>query len=253
MEELRKAQVQAEARAAQFRKLVTQFKSLTDAGKLQVETRENRVRIRRKVPVKITIEGASEEFARELLALAAQQGGAGLTVSTVQTGWTVDRAERYLRSLTGGARRFAEMVILDGDGYIDADQLRAVLGKLNGPTVALSRTIPRGVKNGWWPEGTPAPIAPVSDPDNPSWHQNIAYRMDAENVPVFREALARLAFTQQSARAAGLHPGGAGKTSASWTPDPSMLEGSPDVKFVDVDGGSLPADDQGDATEGTEL
>src|SRR4029077_6514488 len=46
MEELRKAQVQAEARAAQFRKLVTQFKTLTDAGKLQVEIRENRMIVR---------------------------------------------------------------------------------------------------------------------------------------------------------------------------------------------------------------
>ncbi|MCX4411594.1 hypothetical protein OG840_61630 [Streptomyces sp. NBC_01764] len=195
--------------------------------------------------MKITIEGASEEFAEKVVRLAAQQG-AELTVATVQTGWTVDRAERYLRSLTGGARRFAEMVILDGNGYIDADQLRSVIGRLNGPTVALSRAVPRGVKKGWWPEGTPAPINPVSDPDNPSWHQNIAYRMDAGNVPVFREALARLAFTQQAARAAGLHPGGAGKTSASWTPDPSMLEGSPDVKSVDLDGGSLPDDDDQD-------
>lgn len=164
-----------------------------------METRENRVRIRRKVPMKITIEGASEEFAEKVLALAAQQEATKLTVATVQTGWTVDRAERYLRALPAGARRFAEMVIVDGDGYLDADQLRAVLGKLNGPTVALSRAIPRGVKAGWWPEGTPAPITPVSDPDNPSWHQNIAYRMDAENVPVFREALARLAFPQRVA------------------------------------------------------
>src|SRR6185369_5304457 len=46
MEELRKAQAQAEARASQFRKLVTQFKSLTDAGKLQVEIRENRMIVR---------------------------------------------------------------------------------------------------------------------------------------------------------------------------------------------------------------
>jgi chemotaxis protein MotB len=43
MDELKKAQAQAEARAAQFRKLVTQFKSLTDAGKLKVEIRENRM------------------------------------------------------------------------------------------------------------------------------------------------------------------------------------------------------------------
>ena len=43
MEELKKAQAQAEARAAQFRKLVTQFKTLTDAGKLKVVIRENRM------------------------------------------------------------------------------------------------------------------------------------------------------------------------------------------------------------------
>jgi chemotaxis protein MotB len=46
MEDLRKAQAQAEARAAQFRKLVSQFKQLTDAGKLQVELRENRMIVR---------------------------------------------------------------------------------------------------------------------------------------------------------------------------------------------------------------
>ena len=46
MEELRKAQAQAEERAAQFRKLVSQFKQLTDAGKLQVELRENRMIVR---------------------------------------------------------------------------------------------------------------------------------------------------------------------------------------------------------------
>ncbi|MFI9155686.1 hypothetical protein [Streptomyces sp. NPDC053367] len=187
-----------------------------------METRENRVRIRRKVLVKITIEGASEEFAREVLALAAQQG-AELTVATVQTGWTVDRAERYLRSLPAGARRFAEMVIVDGDGYLDADQLRSVIGRLNGPTVALSRAVPRGVKKGWWPEGTSAPITPVSDPDNPSWHQNIAYRMDADLVPVFREALVRMVTTQRGTD----HEDGP-VTAGAWEGDaPSALAPAP--------------------------
>jgi hypothetical protein len=144
--------------------------------------------------VKITIEGASEEFTEKVIRLAAQQG-AELTVATVDTGWTVDRAERYLRSLPAGARRFAAMVVVDGDGYIEADQLRAVLGRLNGPTVALSRAMPRGVREGWWPEGTSAPISPVWDPDNPSWHRNIAYQMAKENVPIFREAIARMAIT----------------------------------------------------------
>ncbi|MFG2775259.1 hypothetical protein [Streptomyces sp. NPDC048350] len=119
-----------------------------------------------------------------------------LSISTVQAGWTVDRAERYLRDLTAGSRRMAEMVIVDGDGYLEADKLRDVIGKLNGPSNGLTRAVPRGVRKGWWPEGTPAPITPVSDPANPSWHQNIAYRMDKELVPVFREALTRIIGSQ---------------------------------------------------------
>ncbi|MGZ3103545.1 hypothetical protein [Streptomyces sp. H62] len=142
--------------------------------------------------MRITIEGADKAFAEKLVALAAAHR-AELTVATVDTDWTVERATRYLRSLTAGARRFAEMVIVDGDGYIEADRLRAAVGKLNGPTVALSRAVPRGVREGWWPEGISAPITPVWDPDNPSWHKNIAYEMNSENVPVFRTALAALA------------------------------------------------------------
>jgi chemotaxis protein MotB len=46
IDELNKAKAQAEERASQFRKLVTQFKALTDAGKLQVEIRENRMIVR---------------------------------------------------------------------------------------------------------------------------------------------------------------------------------------------------------------
>ncbi|MFF7081782.1 EF-hand domain-containing protein [Streptomyces lavendulae] len=141
--------------------------------------------------MKITIEGASEEFERKLLALLDEHRHE-LTV-TADTEWTVERAERYLRSLTASARRFAEMVVVDGDGYIAADQLRSVLGKLNGPSNALTRAVPRGVREGWWPEGTRAPVNAVYDPDNPSWHKNIAYEMSRENVPVFRAAIARLA------------------------------------------------------------
>ncbi|MFB7090845.1 hypothetical protein [Streptomyces sp. NPDC056296] len=142
--------------------------------------------------MKITIEGADKDFAEKLVALAAAHH-AELTVAAVDTNWTVERATRYLRSLPAGARRFAEMVIVDGDGYVDADRLRAAVGKLNGPTVALSRAIPRGVREGWWPEGVSAPITPVYDPDNPSWHKNIAYEMTRQNVPVFRSAIAALA------------------------------------------------------------
>ncbi|GAA3127028.1 hypothetical protein GCM10020254_88050 [Streptomyces goshikiensis] len=116
--------------------------------------------------MEIIIKGASEEFAKELVALAAQHH-AELSISTVRPGWTVDRAERYLRDLTASSRRMAEMVILDGDGYIEADHLRSVLGALNGPSNGLTRAVPRGVRKGWWPEGTPAPIAPRLRPRQP--------------------------------------------------------------------------------------
>ncbi|MGW2203218.1 hypothetical protein [Streptomyces sp. NPDC001774] len=148
--------------------------------------------------MRVVIEGATEEFAEKIVALAAQHH-AQLSITTVQAGWTVDRAERYLRSLPTGGRRMAEMVIVEGEGYLDAGRLRSVLGKLNGPSNSLTRAVPRGVRNDWWPEGIPAPINPVSDPDNPSWHQNIAYRMDQEILPVFHEALTRIAGSQPGA------------------------------------------------------
>ncbi|WP_241845049.1 hypothetical protein [Streptomyces silvensis] len=196
--------------------------------------------------MEIIIRGASEEFAEKVIALAAQHH-AELSISTVRPGWTVDRAERYLRDLTAGSRRMAEMVTVDGDGYLGADHLRSALGALNGPSNGLKRAVDRGIRKGWWPEGTPAPITPVSDPDNPSWHQNIAYRMDRDLVPVFREALTRIAAAKSAAESMGITPGGAGKTSASWAPGPAAVtDYLGDATPVDLDGGSLPHDDEGD-------
>ncbi|WP_331718753.1 hypothetical protein [Streptomyces sp. NBC_00212] len=191
--------------------------------------------------MEITIKGASEEFAEKLVALAAQYH-AELSISTVRPGWTVDRAERYLLDLTAGSRRMAEMVFVDGDGYIDADHVRSVIGKLNGPSNGLTRAVPRGVRKGWWPEGTPAPITPVSDPKNPSWHQNIAYRMDQELVPVFREALTRITTGKKAAEDMGNTPGGPGKTTVSLPPGSSGGQAYPTLNTVDVDGGSPPFD-----------
>ncbi|MFJ2109487.1 hypothetical protein ACIOHH_33505 [Streptomyces microflavus] len=195
--------------------------------------------------MKITIEGASEEFERKLLELLADHRHE-LAV-TADTEWTVDRAVRYLRSLPAGARYFAEMVVITGNGYAEAEKLRSILGKLNGPTIALSRAIPRGVREGWWPEGTTAPITVVYDPHNPSWQKAIGYEMAEENVPVFKEAVARIASSAQAARAAGLHPGGAGTTTSDWAPDSSAMENYlGDVKPVDLEGGSRPGHDDQD-------
>ncbi|UQI49825.1 hypothetical protein M1P56_35640 (plasmid) [Streptomyces sp. HU2014] len=171
--------------------------------------------------MKITIEGASEQFAEKLVVLAAQHR-AELTV--VDTAWTVERAERYLSSLPAGAKKFAEIVVIDGDGYIDAETLREHLGKLNGPRVALVRAIPRGVREGWWPEGISEPISAVWDPENPSWQKAIAYEMaPRENVPVFREAIARL------------YPDDTDKLSLPWHPNPVPLKSYIGMGLTDDD------------------
>lgn len=141
--------------------------------------------------MRITIEGASEAFAEKVLAFAAQQG-AELTVTAIDTGWTPERAERYLASLPANALRFAQLVV-DADGDKPAEELReAFRGELRGPTIALSRAVPRGVRRKWWPSGTEAPITPRYDPEHPSWQKAIAYTMTRENVAVFRIAFAQL-------------------------------------------------------------
>ncbi|MFD6329262.1 hypothetical protein ACFWGI_06745 [Streptomyces niveus] len=52
--------------------------------------------------MKITIEGADEEFAEK---------SAELTITTLNTDWTVERAERYLLSLNLTVRQFAAVVV----------------------------------------------------------------------------------------------------------------------------------------------
>ncbi|WP_052231156.1 hypothetical protein [Streptomyces sp. M10] len=161
--------------------------------------------------MEIIIKGATEEIAREVLKLAAQQG-ANLSVSTIEPGWTVERAERYLYSLPASARAFVRLVVVDGGGRAEAETLRAALGKLNGPAVALSRAIPRGVKAGWWPEDTPDPIERMDDPDHPSWQKAKAYVMSHDLVPIFLAAFERR-------REAGLHPDSQAISPANSTPE----------------------------------
>ncbi|WP_327687075.1 hypothetical protein [Streptomyces sp. NBC_00467] len=140
--------------------------------------------------MKITIEGASPEFERKLLALYADHRHE-LTLA-VGTEWDIERAEQFLASLPSNALRFARLVV-ENNGSKPAEELREHFsGELRGPTIALSRALSRGVRRKWWPSGTEAPITPLYDPEHPSWQKAIAYRMDSENVPVFRAAFARL-------------------------------------------------------------
>ncbi|MFK0121613.1 hypothetical protein [Streptomyces sp. NPDC090994] len=141
--------------------------------------------------MKIVIEGASPEFERKLLTLLADHRHE-LAVS-VGTEWDTDRACLYLLDLPANARRFVQLVV-EADGDKNAEELRAAFnGELRGPTIALSRAVPRGVRRGWWPEGTRAPITPRYDPEHPSWQKAIAYTMTKEDTAVFRTVFQMMA------------------------------------------------------------
>ncbi|WAX78854.1 hypothetical protein [Streptomyces sp. KMM 9044] len=89
---------------------------------------------------------------------------------------------------------------------------------LRGPTVALTYALKRGVKHGWWPEGTEAPVTVVygGGPQD-GWRQAAAYEMSGEDLAVFRTAFAhsspepRTAWDEDVPSALAPHPG--------WAPD----------------------------------
>ncbi|MEV7656200.1 hypothetical protein AB0O39_18715 [Streptomyces anulatus] len=177
--------------------------------------------------MRITIEGASEEFERKLLDLLAEHRDE-LAVS-VDTAWDVDRAMVFLNTLNEDARLFVRLLV-ESDGHLEAAVLREVFPRgLRGPTVALTYALKRGVKHGWWPGGTEAPVTVVygGGPQD-GWRQASAYEMSGEDLPVFRAAIAhydaapRSPWDMEAPSAFAVHP--------SWAADadvPNALDDDP--------------------------
>lgn len=138
--------------------------------------------------MRLTIEGASEEFERKLLALLAEHRDE-LAVS-VDTAWGADRAMVFLSTLNEDARQFVRLIV-ESDGHLEAVVLREAFPRgLRGPTVALTYALKRGYRHGWWPEGTEAPVTVVyGGGPHDGWRQASAYEMSGEDLAVFRAAL----------------------------------------------------------------
>lgn len=193
----------------------------------------------RKVLVRITIEGASQEFERKLLDLLTEHRGE-LAVS-VDTAWDVDRAMVFLNTLNEDARLFVRLVV-ESDGHLEAAVLREAFPRgLRGPNVALTYALKRGYKHGWWPEGTEAPVTVVygGGPQD-GWRQALAYEMSGEELPVFRAALShhdattsRPPWDEEAPSAFAVHP--------SWAADadaPRVLYDDPPTARNFPDGGA---------------
>lgn len=137
----------------------------------------------------IVIEGATEEFAREIVELAA---GRGLGVAAVGPRWTPARAESLLRDLPTAALEIVRAAV-DGDGWADAGELRGEDGaSLRGRTGSITQAVKRGVKTGRFPDGLPAPVVAQYDPNNPSFQRTTGFTMPEELLSAFREAFGRL-------------------------------------------------------------
>jgi hypothetical protein len=135
--------------------------------------------------VDIIIRDAPPELGEKLLALFAEHAGE-LTVEVDQE-WTVERAKDFMRIATPGARTLVRDV-LHGGGYRAASDLRDMGRDLAGPAISVTKTLTKGVVEGLWPSGMPAPITPDYGREKPQNKRVEGYRMPAELVPIFTTA-----------------------------------------------------------------
>ncbi|MFE6776406.1 hypothetical protein [Streptomyces sp. NPDC057702] len=137
--------------------------------------------------MKIVIEDVPEEFARELVQLAAGRG-LHMEVAPPVPQWTGDYAQILLRALPDLQRNIFQVTV-EGDGWGDAAKLRGDDGaSLKGRTGSITRTINALIKRQELPPGLPKPIAANNDPNKRSYQRTGGFRMPQECLPAFREA-----------------------------------------------------------------
>lgn len=134
----------------------------------------------------ILIRGASPELGEKLLALFAEHAGE-LTVE-VDPGWTIERAKDFIRIATPPARTLLHDVLYGG-GYRAASDLRDMGRELAGPAISLSKTLTKGVVDGLWPSGMPAPVTADYGREKPQNKKVEGYRMAPDLVPIFTAAM----------------------------------------------------------------
>ena len=131
--------------------------------------------------ITVTIAQPTGEFQNRLLALLAEHAA---TVE-IDTTWTIERAERYYRSLPARARRIVKEAAIR-DGYVPAEELRDNPDdSLRGHSGALSRALTRGATRGNWPDTMTPPI----EPQGPGFGKVVGYRMPDNLVGTFFTAI----------------------------------------------------------------
>lgn len=129
MEEMRKAQDQAEKRAAQFREMVAKFKSMIDAGKLQVEIRNGLMLV--KLPDNILfdpgrtdLKSAGQEAIKQVTQILSSIEGRKFQV-TGHTDNIPIKSHRFKSNWELSAQRAVEVVKYMSQAGMDARRLSA--------------------------------------------------------------------------------------------------------------------------------
>jgi hypothetical protein len=131
--------------------------------------------------ITVTIDDPTDDFKQRLLDLLAEHAAAVV----IDTGWTHERAKQYELSLPARARAILRAAVARG-GYVSADVLRGPdgTGTLTGHSAAFKQALERGVRKGWWPDGTPAPVVA----HGPGFGKVAGYGIASEAWPAFETA-----------------------------------------------------------------
>ncbi|NML55136.1 hypothetical protein HHL19_35590 [Streptomyces sp. R302] len=116
----------------------------------------------------------------------------GTTVLVGDDTWTPERADRFVREVKGRGRQLLRAVA-EGGGWLDGEKYRQKYGEnaLLGPTSSITKTVTKGIKEKWLPEGAVLPLTSTYD-GRSSWSKTDGYRLPPHLAVIFRNAFARV-------------------------------------------------------------
>ncbi|MFF7995059.1 hypothetical protein ACFZDG_35480 [Kitasatospora xanthocidica] len=139
-----------------------------------------------KITLRLTIEGATDEDVARAHAFLAPYANAGAVTVEQDDTWTADLAERYYLALPPRSQRILEEALGRG-GRVAADDLRGDDGtdSLKGWSNGLTRTLNRGISEGWWPATMKSPV----EAQGPGFGKVVGYKVPTELYDTFAAAV----------------------------------------------------------------
>jgi hypothetical protein len=140
--------------------------------------------------MRVTLEADDESPLAAALLEAARHPDTTVTVGDPV--WTPERADRFVTEVSMPGRRLLRAAA-EGSGRVDGEKFREQHGEraLHGPSAAITKTVNRGIREGWLPEGAELPLSSTYD-GRSSWSKTDGYRLPAHLADIFRDAFTRV-------------------------------------------------------------